>query len=144
MRIIKKYWYFFFLHRIKGSASGLSKRQVAATVREAFDLFTPHVPLTFTSVAKGDPSDIEINFRSQNKDPQMDGAGKSVGRAYPPLAGANNLGKIYLDAAEDFTVGEARGKFFNLVSQCFCTCAVNLQVLTLVCLVHVDNLYTYG
>lgn len=96
-------------YKIRGSASGLSKKQVAATVREAFDLFTPHVPLTFTSVAKGDPSDIEIHFRSQNKDPQMDGAGKSVGRAYPPLAGTVNLGKIFLDADEDYTIGEARG-----------------------------------
>lgn len=96
-------------YRIQGSIDGFPKRQIAAVVAQAFDLYTPHVPLTFTAVSKREPADIQIVFQTREDDPDMDGEGKSVGWAYPPLAGSPDTGKIFLDAEEDYTIDGPEG-----------------------------------
>ncbi|PIK50624.1 putative 72 kDa type IV collagenase [Apostichopus japonicus] len=96
-------------YRIQGSVPGFRQRQIASVVQEAFDMFTPYVPMTFTPVSKRDPADIQIMFQSHEDDPDMDGRGKTVGWAYPPLADSRDTGKIYIDSEEDYTIEGPEG-----------------------------------
>lgn len=107
--------YFNFFIRIQGSVPGFRQRQIASVVQEAFDMFTPYVPMTFTPVSKRDPADIQIMFQSHEDDPDMDGRGKTVGWAYPPLADSRDTGKIYIDSEEDYTIEGPEGMFITKI-----------------------------
>lgn len=67
-------------------------------LREAFDDWVRHAPVTFKEVSENETADFDLAFTSDTNDPYFDGPGKILAYAEYPTDG-----KIRFDAAEPWT-----------------------------------------